>query len=56
MLRELISHAVDPGPAAIIRQFRLTEPIFSNVACYGHFGSNAAAMPWEQTDLRADLL
>lgn len=46
---------VDLRPAAIIRKFELTKPIYSQVACYGHFGSNAAAMPWEQTDLSERL-
>lgn len=41
----------DPRPAAIIEKFHLTEPIFSRVSCYGHFGENAKDMPWEQTDL-----
>ena len=41
----------DLRPAAIIRRFGLTRPIFSGVSCYGHFGANAAAMPWEQTDM-----
>ena len=31
-------------------------PQFSKVACYGHFGSNAAEMPWEQTDIAQALL
>ncbi len=42
---------VDLRPAAIIERFGLTKPIFSQVSCYGHFGSNAANMPWEKTDL-----
>lgn len=41
----------DCRPAAIIRKFALTEPCFSKVSCYGHFGSNASKMPWEKTDL-----
>lgn len=46
-----VLQAVDMRPMAIIQKFGLTNPIFSRVSCYGHFGSNAAAMPWEQTDL-----
>lgn len=41
---------IDCRPAAIIRQFNLTEPCFSQVSCYGHFGSNASNMPWEKVD------
>lgn len=44
---------VDLRPAAIIEQFGLASPLFSHVSCYGHFGSNAAHMPWERTDLSA---
>lgn len=54
-LYEMVREQVDLRPAAIIRKFDLTKPIYSKVACYGHFGSNAAAMPWEQTDLAERL-
>lgn len=54
-LFKLVQEQVDLRPAAIIRKFELTKPIYSRVACYGHFGSNAAAMPWEQTDLAERL-
>lgn len=50
-LYEAVTSSVDMRPAAIIHKFSLTQPIFSKVSCYGHFGCNAAAMPWEQTDL-----
>ena len=46
---------VDLRPAVIIRKFGLTKPVFSSVSCYGHFGNNAAALPWEQTDLVAQI-
>lgn len=48
---DAVLRAVDMRPMAIIQKFGLTNPIFSHVSCYGHFGSNAADMPWEQTDL-----
>ncbi len=54
-LSRAIRNSVDMRPAAIIQRFGLTRPIFSNVSCYGHFGSNACLMPWEQTDLRIRL-
>lgn len=50
-LCDAVLRAVDMRPMAIIQKFGLTDPIFSRVSCYGHFGSNAADMPWEQTDL-----
>lgn len=46
-----VMQAVDLRPRAIIQKLGLTQPVFSYVSCYGHFGSNAANMPWEQTDL-----
>ncbi len=54
-LYEAMQKQVDLRPAAIIRKFGLTRPIYASVSCYGHFGNNAATMPWEQTDL-ADYL
>ena len=55
ILSRAIQNSVDMRPAAIIRRFGLTRPIFSTVSCYGHFGSNASLMPWEQTDLKIRL-
>lgn len=55
ILARAIRNSVDMRPAAIIQRFGLTNPIFSSVSCYGHFGSNAAKMPWEQTDLAIKL-
>lgn len=49
-LYKAVLDAVDLRPAAIVRKFGLTNPIFSRVSCYGHFGNNASAMPWEATD------
>ena len=54
-IRAALLRLVDLRPAAIIRRFSLTEPVFSRVSCYGHFGSNAAAMPWERTDIAQAL-
>jgi S-adenosylmethionine synthetase len=54
-LEAAVLRRVDLRPAAIIRQFGLTRPFYSLVSCYGHFGSNAIGMPWEQTEL-AEIL
>ena len=54
-LQQYIMENVDCRPGAIIRKFNLKRPIFSQVACYGQFGENAADMPWEQTDLQMSL-
>lgn len=55
VLYEAVRKQVDLRPAAIIQRFGLTCPIYSAVSCYGHFGNNAAMMPWEQTDLAEHL-
>ena len=52
---DAVLRAVDMRPMAIIEKFGLTAPIFSRVSCYGHFGSNAAEMPWERTDLQLSV-
>ena len=56
IIQAILISRVDPRPAAIIRQFDLKSPNFSKVSCYGHFGSNAAEMPWEKTDLAEMLI
>ena len=48
--RALLQHT-DLRPAAIMEQFDLTSPHFSQVSCYGHFGSNASDMLWEKTNM-----
>ena len=54
-IAKLLRRHVDLRPNAIIRRFGLRAPIYSSVSCYGHFGANAKAMPWEQTDLAGAL-
>ncbi len=54
-LCDAVNQLADMRPAAIIRKFELTKPVFSSVSCYGHFGRNAQEMPWEQTDLAESL-
>lgn len=54
-LYEMVQKQIDLRPAAIIRKFGLNRPIYTSVSCYGHFGSNAATMPWEQTNLAEHL-
>jgi len=48
---QAISEKIDLRPAAITERLDLRAPIFSRVSCYGHFGSNALDMPWEQTNM-----
>ncbi len=46
----LIWKHFDLRPAAIIRDFGLRNPIYLQVACYGHFGRPDLNLPWEKTD------
>ena len=52
---EAVAKLTDLRPAAIIRKFGMTRPIYAQISCYGHFGSNASEMPWERTDIAAQL-
>ena len=52
---EAVAKLTDLRPAAIIRKFGMTRPIYAQVSCYGHFGSIASEMPWEKTDIAAQL-
>ena len=54
-----ISAAVDKlfdlRPAAIIKRFDLRRPIYCQTAAYGHMGREDIDLPWEKTDMVADL-
>ncbi|MEQ8201054.1 MAG: methionine adenosyltransferase [Syntrophomonadaceae bacterium] len=48
-LESLIRDNFDLRPAAIIRDFDMRQPIYRQVACYGHFGRDDLDLPWEKT-------
>ena len=50
-IQELILKTVDLRPSAIIDRLSLRTPFYRHTASYGHFGSNTANLPWEQTNL-----
>ena len=50
-IRELILKTVDLRSSAIIDHLSLRTPFYRHTASYGHFGSNTAELPWEQTNL-----
>lgn len=54
-IRYAVVRSIDMRPTAIIQRFKMKNPIFSRVSCYGHFGNNAMDMPWEQKDLRISI-
>ncbi len=51
----LIRKHFDMRPAAIIRDLGLRQPIFRQIAAYGHFGREDVDVAWEKTD-KADIL
>ena len=49
-IEDLIRAQFDMRPAAIIRDLKLRQPIYKQVAAYGHFGRDDLGVPWERTD------
>lgn len=46
----------DLMPAGIIRDLKLNRPIYSRLACYGHFGRAELELPWEEINRKYELL
>ena len=51
-----VKEAFDLSPAAIIHDLCLDKPIYSGLACYGHFGRMDLCAPWEVPNRKYDLL
>lgn len=49
-IRERVTKNFDLRPAAIIENFDLRRPIYSQVTNYGHFGRPELDLPWEKLD------
>lgn len=49
-IRERVYKNFDLRPAAIIENFDLRRPIYSQVTNYGHFGRPELDLPWEKLD------
>ncbi|HHY42847.1 MAG TPA: methionine adenosyltransferase [Thermoanaerobacterales bacterium] len=49
-IEQLVIENFDLRPGAIIRDLDLQRPIYRLVACYGHFGREELALPWERVD------
>ena len=56
LLADWLMQNVDMRPGVIMRRFDLHRPIYGMLSCGGHFGANAADMPWERTDLAPALI
>ncbi|MFW5987906.1 MAG: methionine adenosyltransferase [bacterium] len=54
-LEEIVKKEFDLRPAQIIKNLNLRNPIYKQVAAYGHFGRHDLNLPWEKTD-RAEIL
>ena len=54
-ISEAIGKLFDLRPAAIIQRFDLRRPIYCQTAAYGHMGREDIDLPWEKTDMVADL-
>ena len=51
-----VKAAFDLTPAGIIRELRLNRPIYSKLACYGHYGRTELELPWEESNRKYELL
>ncbi len=49
-LEEMVKKNFDFRPGAIIDKLNLREPIYRDLACYGHFGREDLGVKWEVTD------
>ncbi len=49
-LEAAVNEVFDLTPAAIIRTLGLRQPIYKQVAAYGHVGRTDISLPWEKTD------
>lgn len=47
-LIDMILNEFDLRPAGIIKMLNLRQPIYRQIAAYGHFGRNDLDLPWEQ--------
>lgn len=47
---DVINKVFDLRPGLIIQNLKLRQPLYRQVASYGHFGRNDLNLPWEKTD------
>ncbi len=55
ILSAAVSKVFDLRPAAIIKDLELRNPIYRNLAAYGHMGREDLGVAWERTDRVAQL-
>jgi len=49
-IQQAVLEVFDLRPAAIIRDLNLKQPVYAQVAAYGHFGRELPGMSWENVD------
>jgi S-adenosylmethionine synthetase len=54
-IAELIDAHFDLRPGAIIRDLQLRQPIYRQIAAYGHFGRDDLDLSWERIDKAEEL-
>ncbi len=54
-ISEYVYKNIDLRPSAIIKRFDLRRPIYRQLAAYGHVGREDLDIPWEKTDIAADI-
>lgn len=50
-IAELVKQKFDLRPAAIIERLQLRNPLYKQVAAYGHFGRPELNLPWERLNI-----
>ncbi len=55
-LVQAVLETFDLTPSGIIEALKLKRPIYSKLACYGHFGRPELNLPWEETNRKNSLL
>jgi S-adenosylmethionine synthetase len=50
-IQEIVRELFSFKPANMIRHLKLTQPIFKQTACYGHFGRMNPDFTWEKIDM-----
>ncbi len=54
-IASVITKVFDLRPGIIIKNLNLRQPIYRQIAAYGHFGRPELKLPWEQTDKVEEL-
>ena len=54
-LTKLVRQNFDLKPLSIIRDLKLSRPVYKRTAAYGHFGRNEEGFTWEELDKVAQL-